>query len=61
MLEVEKLGMTINTKSWYTTFTTLPPYKTCFFGMTVIHNQLVLVGGMEVGGAYCTSTASGMG
>ena len=29
---------------------TLPPYKTCFFGMTVIDNQLVLVGGMEVGG-----------
>ena len=31
---------------------TLPPYKTCFFGMTVIDNQLVLVGGKEVGGAY---------
>ena len=31
---------------------TLPPYKTRFFGMTVIDNQLVLVGGMEVGGAY---------
>ena len=32
---------------------TLPPYKTCFFGMTVIDNQLVLVGGMEVGKAVC--------
>ena len=31
---------------------TLPPYKTRFFGMTVIDNQLVLMGGMEVGGAY---------
>ena len=31
---------------------TLPPYKTYFFGMTVIDNQLVLVGGKEVGGAY---------
>ena len=30
---------------------TLPPYKTRFFGMTVIDNQLVLVGGKEVGGA----------
>ena len=30
---------------------TLPPYKACFFGMTVIDNQLVLVGGIEVGGA----------
>ena len=30
---------------------TLPPYKTRFFGMTVINNQLVLVGGKEVGGA----------
>ena len=30
----------------------LPPYKTGFFGMTVIDNQLVLVGGKEVGGAY---------
>ena len=30
---------------------TLPPYKTCFFGMTVIDNQLVLVGGVEVGEA----------
>ena len=30
---------------------TLPPYKTHFFGMTVIDNQLVLVGGIEVGGA----------
>ena len=32
---------------------TLPPYKTGFFGMTVIDNQLVLVGGMEVGKAVC--------
>ena len=31
---------------------TFPPYKTRFFGMTVIDNQLVLVGGKEVGGAY---------
>ena len=30
---------------------TLPPYKTCLFGVTVIDNQLVLVGGKE-GGAY---------
>ena len=30
---------------------TLPPYKTCYFGMVVIHNQLVLVGGAEVNGA----------
>ena len=29
----------------------LPPYKTRFFGMTVIDNQLVLVGGVEVGEA----------
>ena len=28
---------------------TLPRYKTCFFGMAVIDNQLVLVGGVEVG------------
>ena len=26
---------------------TLPPYKTCHFAMTVIHNQLVLVGGLK--------------
>ena len=31
---------------------TLPPYKTSLFGMTVIDNQLVLVGGVEVDGAY---------
>ena len=30
---------------------TLPPYKTYYFGMTVIDNQLVLVGGVEVGEA----------
>ena len=30
---------------------TLPPYKTRFFGMTVIDDQLVLVGGVEVGEA----------
>ena len=30
---------------------TLPPYKTCFFGMTVIDNQLVLLGGIDAGGA----------
>ena len=31
---------------------TLPPYKTRSFGMTVIDNQLVLVGGEKVSGAY---------
>ena len=28
---------------------TLPPYRACYFAMTVIHNQLVLVGGQEHG------------
>ena len=31
---------------------TLPPYQTHYFGMTVIDNQLVLVGGEKVSGAY---------
>ncbi len=34
---------------------TLPPYRTRFFGMTVIRDQLVLVGGKDKDGKYCKS------
>ncbi len=34
---------------------TLPPYKTRFFGMTVIRDQLVLVGGRDKDRKYCKS------
>ena len=32
-------------------WTTLPPYRTCYFAMTAINNQLVLVGGEDHGDA----------
>ena len=35
----------ISTGKW----TTLPPYRTYYFAMTAINNQLVLVGGFEHG------------
>ncbi len=34
---------------------TLPPYRTRFFGMTVIRDKLVLVGGVNKDGKYCKS------
>ncbi len=34
---------------------TLPPYRTCYFGMTVIRDQLVLVGGKDKDWKYCRS------
>ncbi len=34
---------------------TLPPYRTHYFGMTVIRDQLVLVGGKDKDGKYCKS------
>ncbi len=34
---------------------TLPPYRTRVFGMTVIRDQLVLVGGVDKAGNYCKS------
>ena len=37
----------INSGKW----TTLPPYRTCYFAMTAINNQLVLVGGKNHGDA----------
>ena len=33
-------------------WSTLPPYSTCWFAMTVIDNHLVLVGGREGDGSY---------
>ena len=35
----------------YGKWTTLPPYRTCFFAMSTINNQLVLVGGEDHGSA----------
>ena len=41
--------MAFDVTSWK--WTTLPPYRTRYFAMTAINNQLVLVGGEDHGGA----------
>ena len=46
MCEYVVVAFDITSGKW----TTLPPYKTFFFTMTAINNQLVLVGGVDHGG-----------